>query len=149
MPESDFKNLLNKDPFIITHFLSGTAASLSANYGVVFNAQFNCEVMAVAASWETASTSGTLQLEKLTGTTAPGSGNGLLTSTISTAGVANTVNHGVFFVSSTARQLVRGDRLAISDGGTLTSLVSLATTIVMKPLGKGHYNFVLGTAGNT
>ena len=70
-------------------------------------------------------------------------------STISTGGITNTVNHGIFIVSGTAIQLARGDRLAIRDGGDLTGLVGLSTTTIIKPLGKGHYAFVLGSAGRT
>lgn len=146
MPIIESKDIFNKDPLPVAHSLPGTTPATAANYGVYFTAQFSCEILAFAALWETASSSGTLTIEKLTGTTAPGSGVPLLSSTISTAGAANTVNHGVFIISGTARQLTRGDRLAIRDGGTLTNMVGLSTTSVIKPLGKGHYAYVFGTA---
>ena len=148
MPAIEQKDIFNKDPIVIQHSLPGTMPASTANYGVFFTAAFGCEVLAFSADWEVASSSGTLQLEKLTGTTAPGSGNGLLSSTISTAGAANTANHGLFLISGTARNLVRGDRLAISDGGTITNLVGLNTTTLIKPTGKGHYAYVLGTSPN-
>ena len=149
MPIIEFQGVYNKDPFIVSHSLPGTVPATAANYGVIFNAQFSCEVVAFAVSHEVISLSGTVTLEKLTGTTAPGSGINLLSSTISTGGITNTVNHGIFIVSGTARQLARGDRLAIRDGGDLTGLVGLSTTTIIKPLGKGHYAFVLGSAGRT
>ena len=137
-PIVEFKNIYNKDPFAVPGNLPGTLPATAANYTHFFTAEFPCEVMEFAAVWETASSSGTLDLEKLTGTTAPGSGIALLTSTISTSGTANTVNYGTFVVGS-SRQLDRDDRLALKDGGTLTSMVGLQTTTLIKPLGKGHY----------
>lgn len=134
-----FQDIYNKDPLVAPALLPGASAATAANYGVFFIAQFPCEPIEFSAVWEVASTSGTLTLEKLTGTTAPGSGVPLLSSTIATSGAANTVVHGTFLISGTARQLARGDRLAIRDGGTLTNLVGLCANTLIKPLGKGHY----------
>ena len=134
----ELQNIYNKDPFVVPKNLDGTAAATAANYGVILPVHFPCEVMEFSATWETASTSGTLQLEKLTGTTAPGSGALILSTAIDTSSTANTLNFGTLVVG-TARQFVRGDRLAIRDGGTLTNMVGLSTTTLLKPLGKGHY----------
>lgn len=143
------KDVYNKDALIVTHPLVGTTPVTAANYGVIFPAQISCEVLAFAAVWGTASSSGTLQLEKLTGTMAVGSGATLLSSAISTSGVANTVTHGTFLASGTARSLLRGDRLALRVGGTLTGLTDLVISTLIKPSGKGHYAYVLGSAGRT
>lgn len=134
----EFRDIYNKDPFSIPGNLVGTASAVAANYGVIYPIHFPCEVMEFSATWETASLSGTLQLEKLTGTTAPGSGILLLSTAIDTSTTANTTNYGSLVIGS-ARQLVRGDRLALRDGGTLTSMVGLSTATLLKPLGKGHY----------
>ena len=138
MSDIDITSVRNKDPEVITHNLPGSEPATAANYGVFYTAHFPCEVAEFSTCWETASSSGTLQLERLTGTTAPGSGDLILSSVISTAGAANTMVYGTLAVG-TVRQLERGNRLAIRDGGTLTSSVGLSTTTLLFPLGKGHY----------
>ena len=138
MPFVEIKDIYNKDPFLAPKDLAGAGAAVAANYGAFLPIHFPCEVMEFSAAWETASLSGTLQLEKLTGTQAPGSGVNLLSTAIDTSGTANTLNFGTLVIGS-SRQLKRGDRLAISDGGTLTSMVGLSTATLIKPLGKGHY----------
>lgn len=136
--ELEFKDLKNKDPFVVTHSIVGTAPEVAANYEVFFIAPFPCEVMEFAAAWRATSTSGTLTLEKLTGTQALDAGVELLTSTIGMSSNANTVTQGALVVG-TARQLGRGNRLALKNGGTLTGQAGLTTTTMIKPLGKGHY----------
>lgn len=116
--------------------LPGTSAATAANYGVFYIAQTPCLVLSFAEVHEVAATdvgTVTLQLEKLTGTTAPGSGTNLLSTALSLKSVANTVRYGTLVKSSyTAIQtntvfLNRGDRLALKDSGTLTDLVGLST----------------------
>ena len=138
MPSPEFKDIANKDPFIAGVELPGILTATGANYGAFFTARFPCEVMDFSAVWETASLSGTLQLEKLISGVAPGSGILLLTTAISTAGDANVPFFGALVIGS-ARQLARGDRLAIVDGGTLTNGAGLHADAMLKPLGKGHY----------
>ena len=81
----------------------------------------------------------TLQIEKLTGTTALDSGSTLLSTAFNLKGTANTVvsYEGTRLTSS--RQLVEGDRLALKDAGTLTDLAGVCVTIYYKYLGQGHY----------
>ena len=122
----------------VTERLSGTNAATAGNYGVFFVASRPYEVMEIRAVWSTASTSGTLQVERLTGTTAEGAGDSVLTSTINIAGTANTVVER----KTTAlqnRSLSTGDRLALVDGGTLTNQANLVVTVLLKPRGKGDY----------
>lgn len=92
------------------------------------------ELVAVSEVHTTASTSGTLQLEKCTGTTAPGSGTDLLASTISLSGAANTVLNGTLGTTRSDRVFVVGDRLALDFGGIVTSLVNAWITIYLKRL---------------
>ena len=88
---------------------------------------------AVSRTHTTASTSGTLQLEKCTGTTAPGSGTVLLTATVSLAGAANTVVSGTVLATPDTIKLATGDRLGIVIAGTMTSLVGGIATITLAP----------------
>lgn len=82
----------------------------------------------------TASTSGTLQVNKASGTTAIGSGTNMLTSTLSTAGTANTVVSGTISATPANTKLAAGDRLGLVTGGTATNYVTGVVTIVLRPI---------------
>lgn len=75
-----------------------------------------------------ASTSGTLMVEKCTGTTAPGSGTAALTGTVSLAGTANTVVSGTLN-TDTSIQFAAGDRISIKIAGTMTNLAGGVLTL--------------------
>ena len=138
MPRVEITDIYSKDPQVITYNLPGGDAAVGSNYSVYYIAHYPCEVAEFSAMWEVASSSGTLTIEKLTGTQGLGAGDAILSSTIATSGVANTMVYGTLAIG-TVRQLARGDRLALRDGGTLTSAVGLSTTTLLFPLGKGHY----------
>ena len=82
----------------------------------------------VRVAFGTASSSGTLQIEHLTGTEASGSGTNLLASAVALSGTANTTV-AVGPASSTAAILAAGDRLGIVIGGTMTSLANCTVII--------------------
>ena len=109
--------------------LPGTDPATSANYQRFWTAPAKCVVDSVTAIWATASSSGTLQVEKVPSGTAQASGTNLLTTTISTAGAADTNNAGTLSATAATLELASGDSLALVDGGTLTSLVSLNVTV--------------------
>jgi len=133
-----FENIENKDMQSVTVRLKSTDAATAGNYGTFFIATRPVEVMEIHAIWATASTSGTLNVERLTGTTAEGSGDDIIGTAVAMSGTANTVN--VKKTSDiTNRQLATGDRLALVDAGTLTNQVNLVVTVVLKPRGKGDY----------
>src|SRR5258707_14422795 len=71
-------------------------------------APYPVEVVSFNAVWAVASTSGTIMLEKSTGTQAPASGTNVLTGTISSAGAANTVTAGTLTTTRTTLQLATG-----------------------------------------
>jgi hypothetical protein len=132
------ENILNKDMQTVTVHLKNTEPATAGNYGAFFIASRPLEVMEIHAVWSVASSSGTLQVEKLTGTTTEGSGSTILKSAIGTAGTAKTV----IMRKTTELQntiLNIGDRLALIDAGTLTNLSNLIVTVVLKPRGKGDY----------
>lgn len=87
----------------------------------------------VGVRFGTASTSGTLQIERTPSGTAVGSGTNLLTGTVSLAGTTNTVVSG--FPSSTVsfanQVLAPGDSLSLIFAGTLTNLANAVITVAV------------------
>jgi hypothetical protein len=79
-------------------------------------------------------TGATVDIEKLTGTTAPGSGTALLTAALDVHGVAaNTVQSGTLITTTASLTLAAGDRLGLVVAGTLTGLVG-SVTIYVQPV---------------
>lgn len=103
----------------------------SANYytDVFWIAPAKCVVDSVTARFNTASSSGTVTVHKVPSGTAPDSGTALLSSTISTAGTADTNATGTLSTTKATLELAAGDGLQLVDGGTLTSLVDLTVTV--------------------
>lgn len=131
--------LLQKDGFYLSFPFLGTAGAIAANYDQVWTCRHPMEILRITECHSVASSSGTLQLERLTGTTAPGSGSTILTAAISTAGAANTVITREKTALTSARIFKEGDRLAFIDSGTLTGLVGLQVALYCKYLGRGDY----------
>lgn len=95
----------------------------------IYAPTFPCYVSEVRESHGTASTSGTIMLEKLTGTTAVGSGTDLFTTALSTSGTANTVQTASLTGTKGNLVLNRGDRLGVDFGGTAGSCANVVLTI--------------------
>lgn len=89
-------------------------------------------VTAIREVHGTASSSGTLQIEKLTGTTAAGSGTNMMTGTINLAATANTVVSGTLTATTATLTLAVGDRIGGVLGGTLTSLAGCSIVITLQ-----------------
>ena len=89
---------------------------------------------AVSLSFGVTSTSGTMTVEKLTGTTAPGSGTALLTGTMSMSGTANTVVNGTLIATDASLLFASGDRVGFVFAGTVTNLVGFVATAFFAPL---------------
>lgn len=142
MENTRFENIDNKDCLVITKTLDDTDAQTAAKYGFIFTAlKRGYEVMAIGEIHGTLGTDGaavTLQLERLTGTTAKGSGTNIL---VTAFDLKSTINTPVVKETTALqnRQLARGDRLALKTSGTLTALKDVHVTIYLKPLGKGNY----------
>lgn len=121
----------------ITFSLPGVNAAVAGNYSHFFIADQGYlilgveEVHAVAGSDASAVT---VQLEKLTSTTAPGSGTSLLVTAFDLKGTANTVQYGNFSNVSGYNTLIRGDRLALKKSGTLTAVDSVVITVYLQKL---------------
>lgn len=89
---------------------------------------------AVSSAFGTASTSGTWTVERLIGTTAPGSGIVLLKAPVALSGAANTVANGALISPSTTLEFATGDRIGIVIAGTMTNLVGAIGVIMLTPL---------------
>lgn len=106
------------------------ALSVSA---AVFVADAAYQVIGIRAVWGVAGgIAAVLGVEKLTGTTAPGSGTALLTGNIDLTTTANTVITGTLTGTGASLQLAAGNRLGVVLGGTLTGLVGCSVTILLK-----------------
>lgn len=99
---------------------------------VLFIADETYQLISVKEIHSVVSVSGTLQIEKLTGTTIPGSGTTVLTGTVNLAGTINTVSTGTLTGTTANLQLSVGDRLGCVLGGTLTGLVGCNVTLTLK-----------------
>lgn len=114
----------------IHHTIIGTDAATAANYAVFFIVPFACIVTEFREVHQTAGSDAgavTLDLEKLTGTQALDAGVSVLNATLSLKSTANTVQTATLSNTSTSRSLVRGDRLALKDSGTPTSVANIVT----------------------
>jgi len=131
-----FKNPAKSNPkarvqsFTVSQTLRYTEPASANYYAEVFwIAPAKCVVDSVEARWETASSSGTVTVHKVPSGTAVDSGTALLSSTISTAGAADTKTVGTLSTTKSTLELAAGDGLQLVDSGTLTSLVGLNVTV--------------------
>lgn len=133
-----FKNISGSQ-MTLTAWLPGTSAATAGNYGVFWIAPFPCAVISCWESHETAGTAVgtvTVTLEKLLTGVAPASGIELLTTALSLKSTINTPQQGAIVASSSGgvknSTLAIGDRLAIKDAGTLTSVAGVTVTVVIQ-----------------
>lgn len=115
--------------FTVTTALAGAAPQTAANYGSFWIAPAKCVVDSITYSWSANSSSGTVEVEKVPSATAQGSGTNLQSATVSTASGANTNSAATLSTTAATLELAAGDRLALEDGGTLTSLTDLVCTV--------------------
>lgn len=116
----------------IRHTIPGTLAATATNYGVFFIVPVPCTVSKVQEVHQTAGTDAsavTVGIEKLSGTEALGSGDSVLESELSLKATANTVQTGSLSLTLSNRSLVTGDRLALEDTGTLTSVAGVTVLV--------------------
>lgn len=149
-----WERIVRKEGFYVTVNLKNTDPATAANYGVFFTAYHPCEILAASEVHGTKGTNAgavTLQLEKLTGTTAKGAGDTILATAWDLKGNINTVvfKNGTDFDNTapavatdglTRTQLSQGERLALLSSGTLTAVADLQVTVFFRTLGRGHYS---------
>lgn len=108
------------------------AASYAVSHSIFVNDTVSgtYQIVAVAASFGTTSTSGTLQVEVATGTQAIGAGTNQLTGTMSLSGTANTTVNGTIIASPTT--IAAGNRINLIFAGTVTGLANATVNVVLK-----------------
>lgn len=119
----------------VSYTLPDTLSQTSAYYGIIFVATRPCSVVGISEVHTVAGSDAgavTVLVERLTGTTAPGSGTSLMTSTFNLKGTANTTQYagirgGTSLISKTGLNI--GDRLALKVSGTLTALKGVCVTV--------------------
>lgn len=107
-----------------------TASSVSQTLYVNDNISGTFVVSGVTASFGTASTSGTLQVEVATGTQAIASGTNQLTGTVSLSGSINTPVNGTLIASPTT--IAAGSRVNLIFAGTMTNLANGIITVTLQ-----------------
>lgn len=132
-----FENIDNKDGFYVT--LNVLSPDTASSYGTIYIANFGIMIREVRVVWGTASTSGTLNIERLSGTEALDAGDEIFKTDIDMSGTANTVITKKTSTDLQNTKLSPGDRIAFKDGGTLTNQANLCITIYLIRLGKGDY----------
>jgi len=127
----NFKDIYQKKEWVPVTVPGGSAATAS-NYGVFWIAPYAAYVTNVYEVHQTAGTDGgavTLNLEKLTGTTAPDSGSTMLSTAFSLKATANTVQTGTLVTTQATVTVAKGDRLCLKDSGVLTSVANVTMLI--------------------
>lgn len=109
-----------------------TAASYAVSHTIFVsdNVSGTYQIAGVSASFGTASTSGTLQVEVATGTQAIAAGTNQLSGTVSLSGTANTTVNGTMIASPTT--IAAGNRVNLIFAGTVTNLANATVTVVLK-----------------
>lgn len=115
---------------LISFPLAFTATDATRGFAVVTRAM---RLKSASSAFTTASTSGTWTVEKLTGTTAPGSGTALLSAPVALSGSANTVANGSLIATVASLTFAAGDRIGIVIAGTMTNLVGGIGSITFAP----------------
>lgn len=126
---------VNQKILFVHHTIVGAAAATAANYGVFFIAPAYFELISAREVHQTAGTdvgAVTLDLEKLTGTQALDAGVSMLASTINLKGAVNTVVSGTLSATLSNRNLATGDRIAMKDAGTLTSVANVTIELELR-----------------
>lgn len=119
----------------VHHTIQGTAAATASNYGVFLIVPIACLVTRIQEVHQTLGTDGgavTLNIEKLTGTTALDSGSTLLPTAFDLKAAINTVRTGTLTTTSTTRTLAAGDRLAMKDTGVLTAVANVTVLVELQ-----------------
>lgn len=141
------KTLLWQAPFPVQVVAATNAAILTAGDSAIFIPDADCELLAVSEVHTTLGTDGsavTLDLERLTGTAAVGSGTSLLSSTFSLKATVDTVvtksiANGGLPAALASRLLAEGDRLGMNLTGTLTAVTGLCLTVWLRRLRRPSY----------
>lgn len=119
----------------VHHTIVGTAAATATNYGVFLIVPIACLVTKIQEVHMTLGTDAgavSLNIEKLTGTQALDAGSALLSTAFDLKASVNVVRTGTLTTTSSVRSLARGDRLAMDDAGTLTSVYNVTVSVELQ-----------------
>ena len=134
----------------ITYEVSVTVPYIDAEdanfYPIFYHPNVKCFLIEARERHTTASTSGTVTVEKLTSGTARGSGLSMLASTFNLAGVANTTQLRGSTTVFAGTQLNPGDAVALRARGTLTNARNVIVTIL---LGMNMSSIPMGSSATT
>lgn len=116
----------------IHHTIPGAQAATATNYGTFFIVPVKSVLTKFEEIHQTAGSDGSdvlLNLEKLSGTTAPNSGDEMLSEDLSLKATANTLQEGSITTDTADRTLEAGDRLCLKDTGTLTAVANVSVLV--------------------
>lgn len=108
----------------------------NATNQILIIAPFDLKLVSIQARHRTASTSGTLNLVKAASGVAISAGTALLSSTMSNAGAADTNVDGALKTGIGDLNVPKGTALGLLFAGTLTNLVDLDVTVVLRQMKK-------------
>jgi hypothetical protein len=127
---------ITMDRVRIAH-LPGTLPASAGNYGAFASMELAGVVLGVSAFHEAAGSDGSavsLDIEKLTGTQAPGAGVSVLGATkIDLKAAANTRQAPALTATGANKTLAIGDRLALKLTGTPTAVAGLLVSVLIGP----------------
>lgn len=139
---NEYQSLNNKDGFYITHNLVGALPQTTGNYNHFFIVRHPLEVLRVSYVHSVAGSDGSdveIGVERLTGTTASGSGDALLVADFDAKATANTVQTKQGTDLTSDRVLTENDRLGITLTGTPTALEDVCITLYCQYANRGSY----------
>jgi hypothetical protein len=119
----------------VHHTIQGANAATATNYGVFWVAPFACLVNSFKEVHQVLGTDAgtvTVMLEKVTGTTVPGSGSAILDTALSLKATINTLQTASITATDATRlyrTLAIGDRLSMKLAGTPTAVSSVTVMV--------------------
>lgn len=120
---------------ILTHTVAN--ATDAANE-VLLVAPYDLRVVSIRARHKVASTSGTMDLVKAVSGTALSAGTTLLTTPMLNSGAADTTVDGSLLTTIGSRDVPKGSALGFVFAGTLTNLINLDITVVVRQVKKNQ-----------
>lgn len=123
---------IDQKTLYLAHTVPSVDAATAGYYSTFFIAPAIMTLQSVREVHATAGTAGgsvTLQVEKLTSTTAPGSGTNMLGTALSLKATANSVQTASLTTTLANRGLAIGDRVALKTSGTLTSVANVTVLL--------------------
>jgi len=132
-------DLTGSVPLVVTVTVPDSDAATASKYGIFFVAPFPCVLIGAYERHDTAGSDAgtvTLDIEKLTDGTAPGSGVSMLFGTFNLKGTASTYQSKTATATPANASLSTGEAMALLTSGTLTAVNHVQVTVLLKVLTK-------------